>query len=63
MSADPRQWDEEDWEVFYSDPMHFARLFDDYKALQEQRERFDLSTSQEHQLAVIERTIEAKLGL
>lgn len=64
MSPNPtRQWSEDEWLEFYADPLHFTHLFDDYKSLNNQRERFTLSTAQERQMRAIEQMIEAKLGL
>lgn len=63
MSNATKQWGETEWTEFYADPLNFARLFDDYKMLNNQRERFTLSTSQTRQMTVIERLIEAKLGV
>lgn len=57
-----KQWGRKEWEEHYSDPMNFARLFDDYAGLQEQEARMGLSSSQNEQMAVIEQMIEAKLG-
>ncbi len=57
------RYDREDWEDYYSRPENFARLYADRQGLLDQKERMDLSTSQEERLEVIEELIAKQLAI
>lgn len=50
------------WETFYRDPLNFASIFRDLTSLEEQADRFTISTSQRNQLEAIETVVNEKFG-